>query len=166
MVQHVCAFPGCQVDSGVLGLARAGDRLLVWIDEPGLGGRMRIMKWDETGTGDPIVTSYKDFGPGTVAFPPAGTPWPRACRARYRDTTAPNQAGDYFVCSDSNVFQYRWTKGATLAQDTLAYKGHWQSAYRGEVQDCHSFSFPALGSGPKLLVVKNSEAFAIVEPIP
>jgi hypothetical protein len=163
-VQHVCSFPGCQVDSGVLGLARAGDRLLLWIDEPGIvPGRIRIMEWNE-GTG--LAGNYKDFGPGSLAFPPLGEPWPSAFRARFRETSgAPNPAGDYFVCSSPYLLQYRWGKGATLAEDTLVFKGLWQSAYREEVQDCHLFAFPTFGLEPKLLVAKNSEAFAIVEPL-
>jgi hypothetical protein len=65
----------------------------------------------------------------------------------------------------SDGIQYRWTQGATVAQDTLSFQGHWQSAYRNQIQDSLLFTFPSLGADPKLLVVKNSEAFAIVEPI-
>lgn len=151
--------PPCQMFP-VFGLAHSKNRIFAWIND-GNVGKLRLYDFNQTsgdigGSGDNWIVEYSSFG---VA--PFQTSLPRGFRGRFRELTA-NGKGDALFACDDQLVQVRWDDASP---DVLTYRNYWQSDYDGPLQDCRLHTFPGIDPvSPRILVVKDSEAFAVVRP--
>lgn len=159
--------------SGIVhAIAANEDRLFAWVGTD----QLRIYQWDRsTGIVAPGDMSGSEplgenqytmiSGGGLVSEPPG-----RCFRMRFhRDPNGTNGSGHLLAACEPLLLKMAWPGpggGGELPANTLGIADSWASNYIGELQDCRAYDFSSVyGSGnqTKVLVVKNSEAFAIVD---
>ena len=94
----------------------------------------------------------------------------RSFRMRFhRDAGGANGSGQLLVAGEPTLYQFAWPGPGTAIEDpedTLTFVDQWTPGdYAGELQDCRIFDMSDVypGEGLKVLAVKNSEAFSVVD---
>ena len=147
------------------GLAQSKDRLFVYVNAPpGYNSlrQVRVYQWNET-TGfideRPKAAYFHDDLGFSSVFPNV---LPAAFNGRFLPTDPASGAGFVHFAAGPELIQLEWPGGTS---NTLSFTGYWRSDYSKSLQDCRSYEFGANpGDDTRILVVKNSEAFALVRP--
>ena len=150
---------------GVGGIAQSKDRLFAYVNAPAGHNehrQVRIYEWNEaTGYVNDIPgQTYKHEHLGfSSVFPNA---LPKVYNGRFLVTDPASGAGYVHFAAGPELIQLEWPGNSA---NTLSFTGYWRSDYPKDLQDCRSYEFGANpGDDTRILVVKNSEAFALVKP--
>ncbi len=161
------------------GIASRRNRVFVCLSSPGASGaavnsQVSMYSYSaSTGMVGPLLQALTDrdlycqsngaIGATNITSPPvtcAPTTAPvatfgRSFRARFHAQTS--TCGALYVCAEPLLLEL----GYNTTADALSYAGHWVGDYAGAIQDANRYDF---GSGLRLLVVKDTESFALVTP--
>jgi hypothetical protein len=160
--------PGIAEDRHVCGLAAAGDRLIVCFNNravplPGSGPpsvppepSVKVFRWDRA-DGQVAHAPERVYHPTDPSDPLHHDGYRRTFRCRFLPDAPGSGDGKLFVCDDGWLFEWRVRASA----QPLAPLGAWKGAYSSALQDARAYDF---GAGPRVLVSKDSEAFAWVVP--
>lgn len=142
------------------GIAHSNDRVFAAVREGDANGGavIRVYAWDEA-TGQVQLPQRAEY-PDTI-FQPWVPRFGRAFRMRFETLDPTTGNGRLYICSDKYLL--RMERVGDSDPDHLTFTGYWASDYDGPLQDSRLYDF---GDGPRLLVAKDREAFAIVPTAP
>lgn len=161
-VPHMTWWPNAAVrpGAGIVGLAVAGDRVFASVPASGgLPNRIEMYTWSGT-TPELSLTqrfpepSFLEPLTGLVAHP--GSAYRGRAYLRGDGST-----WDVLFGCDAYLLQYAWDP----ARESFQLLGHWRSWYGGPIADCRMHEFSSLPGGPRVLVLKSDDSFAIVNPV-
>jgi hypothetical protein len=159
--------------------AHSLDRVMVTFEgvpnagSAGAGLQTRVYSWDgSTGIVNPTPVTTLDTAQvctqsaGVICDIGASAKlWGRTFRMRYLTLDAGTGCGLIEMATDGGVhleLKYSGSHNTLPANnDILSYSNYWKGDYNGAMQDCRAYDF---GSGTRLLVSKDGETFAIVQP--
>ncbi len=148
------------------GIAQSGDRLFAYVNAPAghkEHRQIRIYKWNEA-TGYVTTIPEQTYEHEHLGFPSVfPTALPKVYNGRFLLTNPASGAGYVHFAAGPEMIQLEWPGGTA---NTLSFTGYWRSDYPKDLQDCRSYEFgQSPGDDTRILVVKNSEAFALVRPV-
>lgn len=154
-------WPKASVRPGgaVLGIAVTGDRVFASVPaSKGLPEGIEMYTWSGA---TPILTPTRRYP--TASFVEPSTGLVAHPGSAFRGRAYPRGDGstwDVLFGCNSYLLQYVWDP----TRDSFELRGHWRSSYEGPIADCRMHAFPSLPDGPRVLVLKSDDSFAIVKP--
>jgi hypothetical protein len=149
---------------GTNGLATSADRLFVLYNNGPTHSQsgpvppeLCVYRFDMD-TGE-IVTPYEVlYRPDSSSSPLHIPEFGASYRLRFHPDAGGGPGGKLYVSNTGHLFQLAYDP--TVPSDPLRYTARWSSDYTSFLQDSRIYDF---GSGPRILVSKDSEAFAFVD---
>ena len=161
-VPHMTWWPKASMRPGaVIGLAVADDRVFASVPaSKGLPAGIEMYTWSGA---TPILTPTRRYPDPSFVEPLTGeVAHPGAANRGRSYLRGDGISWDVLFGCESYLLQYAWDP-RTESFDLL---GHWRSSYGGPIADCRMHEFPSLPGGPRVLVLKSDDSFAIVKPVP
>ncbi len=162
-IAHMAWCPKASTRPGgaVLGLAVAGDRVFASVPAAdGLPQGIEMYTWSGT---TPILTPTRRYPTASFVEPSTGLAAHPGLANRGRVyLRGDGSTWDVLFGCEAYLLQYVWDP----VRDSFELRGHWRSSYDGPIADCREFTFPSLPDGPRVLVLKSDDSFAIVRPVP